>query len=63
MNMKVRPGNVTWNDLHNASHKELKDTYKLTDRQLENQVRRHLDDGASMEDRRNVYKTVWDKKK
>lgn len=52
---------VTWNDLHNASFKELKKTYKLNDRQLENQVRRHMD-GAGAQERRDLYKAVWDKK-
>jgi hypothetical protein len=55
-------GKVTWNDLHSATFNELKKTYKLNDRQLENQVRRHLD-GANANDRRDVYKTVWDKRK
>jgi hypothetical protein len=52
---------VTWNDLHSATFKELKKTYKLNDRQLEQQVRRHMD-GADMRERRDLYKTVWDKK-
>lgn len=52
---------VTWNDLHNATFKELKKTYKLNDRQLETQVRKHMD-GASAEQRSGLYKTVWDKK-
>lgn len=54
--------NVTWNDLFNGSHAELKKTYKLNDRQLENQVRRHLD-GADHKERRDLYETVWSKKK
>lgn len=52
---------VTWQDLHNATFKELKKTYKLNDRQLEQQVRRHMD-GANSNERRELYKTVWDKK-
>lgn len=52
---------ISWSDLHNASHQELKKTYKLNDRQLENQVRRHLD-GANAQEREKLYKTVWDKK-
>ncbi|HWW39320.1 hypothetical protein [Pedobacter sp.] len=52
---------VTWNDLHNATFKELKKTYKLSDRQLENAVRGHMD-GANTQERRDLYKTVWDKK-
>lgn len=52
---------VTWNDLHSATFHELKKTYKLNDRQLENQVRRHMD-GADAQERRDLYKAVWDKK-
>jgi len=54
-------GKVTWNDLHSGTFKELKKTYKLNDQQLENQVRRHMD-GADNRERRELYKTVWDKK-
>ena len=52
---------VTWNDLHDATFKELKTKYKLTDRALEQQVRSHLD-GANAQERRDLYRTVWDKK-
>lgn len=52
---------VTWNDLNNATHQDLKKTYKLNDQQLEHAVRRHMD-GADMEERRELYKTVWDSK-
>jgi hypothetical protein len=52
---------VTWGDLHSATFSELKKTYKLNDRQLENQVRRHMD-GANSQERRDLYKQVWDKK-
>ena len=55
-------GKVTWNDLHSATFNELKKTYKLNDRQLENQVRTHMD-GAGNAERRELYKTVWDKKR
>lgn len=53
---------VTWNDLHEATFRELKKTYKLSDMQLEQSVRRHMD-GANPQERRDLYKTVWDKKK
>ncbi len=53
---------VTWNDLHSATFSELKKTYKLNDKQLENQVRQHLD-GANAKDRRDLYQTVWGKRK
>lgn len=52
---------VTWGDLHNATFKELKKTYKLNDTQFENQVRRHID-GANAAERRGLYETVWAKK-
>lgn len=52
---------VSWNDLHNATQKELKQTYKLNDMQLENQVRKHMD-GASMEQRKELYQTVYSKR-
>ncbi len=55
-------GKVTWNDLHSATFKELKKTYRINDRQLENQVRNHMD-GAGNAERRELYKTVWDKKR
>jgi hypothetical protein len=54
--------NVTWNDLHNATHHELKKTYKLTDRQLENQIRRHWD-GSNQIEKRKLYETVYLKRK
>ena len=53
---------VTWNDLKDAKPSELKKTYKLNDRQLENQVRKHMD-GASPAERRGLYETVWANKK
>ncbi|HEX4044688.1 MAG TPA: hypothetical protein VHZ76_03365 [Gammaproteobacteria bacterium] len=52
---------LTWNDIHEATFKELKKTYKLNDKQLENQVRSHMD-GANPAERRDLYKTVWYKK-
>lgn len=51
-------GKITWNDLNSATFKELKKTYKLSDRQLEQGVRQHLD-GASPEQRSDMYKKVW----
>ena len=53
---------VTWNDLTNATPTELKKTYKLNDIQLENNVRRHMD-GANPAERRQLYESVWAKKK
>lgn len=53
---------ITWNDLQCGTFKELKKIYKLNDTQLENQVRRHMD-GANPQERRDLYKKVWDSKK
>jgi hypothetical protein len=49
---------ITYGDLFNATFKDLKKTYKLTDRQLEQGVRKHLD-GANAKERRDLYQTVW----
>jgi hypothetical protein len=57
----IKMSKITWNDLSEGTFKELKKTYKLNDRQLENHVRRHMD-GANAGERRELYKTVWDKK-
>lgn len=53
---------VTWQDLSNATSHELKKTYKLTDNQLEHQVRKHWD-GANTKERRDLYETVYGKRK
>lgn len=53
---------VTWNDLHQATQHEIKKVYKLTDRQLEQQVRRHWD-GANAQERRKLYETVYGKRR
>lgn len=55
-------GKVQWNDLKDATQNELKKTYKLNDRQLEQQVRRHLD-GANAEQRRRTYEMLYGKRK
>jgi hypothetical protein len=53
---------VTWNDLHEGTAKELKKTYKLSDRQLEHALRNHLD-GAVQSERRYFYQTLYGKRK
>ncbi len=53
---------VTWNNLHEATQQELRKTYKLNDRQLENAVRHHMD-GANSAERRKLYQTVYGKRK
>lgn len=59
--MSINNRSVTWNDLFSGTFKELKKTYKLNDQQLEQQVRKHMD-GANPQERRDLYKEVWDKK-
>jgi hypothetical protein len=53
---------VTWNDIHEAHQQELKKTYKLTDRQLEQQVRKHLY-GADTSERRRMYEVTYGKRR
>jgi hypothetical protein len=53
---------VTWNDVRDATQQELKKVYKLDSRQLEHQVRRHMD-GANSAERRSLYQTLYGKRK
>lgn len=53
---------VTWNDMHEANQHELKKTYKLNDRQLEQQIRKHWD-GSNNQEKRKLYETVYLKPK
>lgn len=53
---------VTWNDLKEATQNELKKTYKLNDRELERQVRHHMD-GANATERRQLYSDTYIKRK
>lgn len=52
---------VTWNDIQNGTQKELKKTYKLDSRQMETQVRRHLE-GANAKERRQVYQNFFSRR-
>lgn len=52
---------LTWHDITNATHSDLKKKYKLNDRQLEQQIRPHID-GANPQERRELYKKVWDRR-
>lgn len=54
--------NITWNDIKNATQHELKKSYKMNDRQLESSLRNHLD-GASREERRELYQKLYGKRK
>lgn len=53
---------VTWNDIRDATQQEIKKTYKLDDRQLENAVRKHLD-GANSKERREFYQKFYGRKR
>jgi len=53
---------VTWNDLHEATQHEIRKTYKLNDRQFEQQIRTHMD-GANAQERRQLYQTVCSKRR
>ena len=48
----------TWNDFNSARPAELKKTYKINDRQLENAFRNHLD-GANANERRSMYDKLY----
>lgn len=48
----------TWNDFQEAKPAELKKTYKLSDRQLENAYRKHID-GTNAVERRSAYENLY----
>jgi hypothetical protein len=52
-------GKVTWNDLREAKPADLKRVYKLDDRGLERQVRRHMDGITTAKQRREFYESVY----
>jgi len=52
---------ISYYELQNLHSSELKKKYKINDRQLEQSMRNHLD-GASVKDRTQFYKEVWDSK-
>lgn len=53
---------LSWNDITQGNFRDLQRVYKINDRQLENAVRRHMD-GANPKERRELYETVWNRKK
>jgi hypothetical protein len=53
-------GKPTWNDLKEATPKELMRVYKLDQRGLENAHRKHLD-GANATERRTEYDQLYRK--
>lgn len=50
----------TWNDFQEAKPSELKKTYKLNDRQLEQAYRKQID-GAGTSERRQQYENLYRK--
>lgn len=59
--IKVDKQKVKWNDLYNGSANELKKTYGLNDRQLDAQIRSHMD-GSNASDRRTMYDAIYRRK-
>ena len=52
---------ISYYELMNMHSSELKNKYKINDRQLEQSSRTHLD-GANVPERQKFYKDVWDSK-
>lgn len=53
---------ITWRDIHDGTLPELKKSYKMNDRQVEQSLRKHLD-GANAQDKRNIYEKLYGKRK
>jgi|GEM_PF-1888975 hypothetical protein len=53
---------ITWRDIHDGTLPELKKSYKMNDRQVEQSLRKHLD-GANAQDKRNLYEKLYGKRK
>lgn len=49
---------IPWKDFYSATQDELRKTYKVNQRQLENSARSHLD-GASESERREFYQQFY----
>lgn len=58
---KIDKQKVTFNDIREASANELKRFYKLDDRELDKQIRSHLD-GSNAAQRREIYNEVYRRK-
>ena len=54
---------VTWNDLSEATSADLRRVYKLNDKQLEGQVRKHMDGSTNNAERREFYESVYSSKR
>lgn len=59
--MKRVGRDITWNDVQEAHQDDLKRIYRKSPRELEQSIRRHLD-GASPEERRQAYETLYGKR-
>lgn len=53
---------LKWSEISEYSGQELKKHYKMTDRQVEQSMRHHLD-GANAKERREVYQKLWQSKR
>lgn len=53
---------ITWRDIHDGTLSELKKSYKMNDRQVEQSLRKHLD-GSNAQDKRNLYEKLYGKRK
>lgn len=53
---------VTWNDLHESDPNDVKKHYKLGVRELEQQVRSHLD-GADRREMETIYRKFYDRRR
>lgn len=53
---------ITWRDVHDATLPELKKSYKMNDRQVEQSLRKHMD-GANVNEKRSLYEKLYGKRK
>lgn len=53
---------ITWRDIHDATLPELKKSYKMNDRQVEQSLRKHLD-GSNATEKRELYEKLYGKRK
>ncbi len=53
---------ITWSDIQEGHQDDIKRAYKMDDRRLEQALRKQLY-GANMQERRQVYETLYGKRK
>lgn len=53
---------ITWRDVQDGTLPELKKSYKMNDRQVEQSLRKHMD-GASAQERSDLYAKLYGKRK